>query len=505
MERIPGVTEAEWLSLPLAVRVYIEVQDRRIADLEARNAALEARVAALEAQLAKNSSNSHKPPSSDGPNKPLRTQSEREKSGRKPGGQGGHSGTTLRKLLNPDRKVRHAVNCCGQCKMDLSQCKPSSVEERQIFDLPQLKLECTQHEVEKKTCPGCGADTQAAWPDLLAREESSAVYGTNLRAFCVYLTAGQFVPYERASQLIEDLFGQSISRGTIVSWNAKASIGLFSTEENIATSLAEDFGAVHFDETGIRSEGQSRWLHSASNDRLTHYGFHVRRGTKAMEEIGILSRFRGTAVHDRWQSYFDYDGCRHALCGAHLMRDLRFAWEQEGERWAKNIRRLFGQMNVAIKVAKAKGQVRFNAPTIEYWEARYRRILQQGFECHRMKDRKEGKVSEPGRRGRKKQRYGKNLLDALASHEDSVLLFIKDFSVPFTNNRGEQDIRMTKVKLKVSGCFRSDQGARDFCRIRGYISTAKKQGWGLLEAIKSVFLGTPLQPAIFSSPQFTPA
>jgi len=379
MERIPGVTEEEWLALPVAVRIYIELQDRRIAELEARNAALEARVAALEAQLAKNSSNSHKPPSSDGLTKLPRTLSEREKSGRKPGGQGGHSGTTLRKRLNPDSRVRHAVNCCGQCKMDLSNRKPDSVEERQIFDLPALKLECTQHEVETKMCPGCGTDTQAAWPDLLAKEASSAIYGPNLRAFCVYLTAGQFVPFERASQLIEDLFGQNLSRGTIVSWNSKAAMGLLSAENRIATLLADDLGSVHFDETGIRSEGKNCWLHSASNDFLTHYGFHEKRGTKAMEEVGILPRFGGTAIHDRWQSYFDYANCRHGLCGAHLLRDLRFAWEQEGERWAKNIRRLFGKMNMAVKAAKAKGQARFNAPTIKYWEARYRRILQRGF------------------------------------------------------------------------------------------------------------------------------
>lgn len=505
MERIPGLTEEEWLALPLAVRAYIELQDRRIAELEARNAALEKRVAALEAQLAKNSSNSHKPPSSDGPGKIPRTQSEREKSGRKPGGQGGHSGTTLRKRLKPDRRVRHAVNCCGRCRMDLSKRKPDSVEERQVFDLPVLKLECTQYEVETKTCPGCGTETQAEWPELLAKEASSAVYGPNLRALCVYLTAGQFVPYERASQLIDDLFGQNISRGTIVSWNGKAAVELLSTEAKIATLLANDLGGVHFDETGIRSEGKTRWLHSASNDFLTHYGFHEKRGTKAMDEIGILPRFGGTAIHDRWQSYFDYEGCRHALCGAHLMRDLRFAWEQEGERWAKNIRRLFGKMNMAIKEAKVRGQIRFNAPAIKYWEARYRRILRQGFDYHQMKDRKEGKASEPGKRGRKKQRYGKNLVDALAGHEESVLLFLNDFSVPFTNNQGERDIRMSKVKLKVSGCFRSDQGARDFCRIRGYISTAKKQGWGLLDAIKSVFLGAPLQPATFFSTQFTPA
>jgi transposase len=496
MERIPGVSEAEWNALPAAVRIWILHAQKELAELKE----LKARVAQLEAQVAKNSSNSHKPPSSDGPAKPPRTQSERKPSGKKPGGQPGHSGSTLRLRDNPDQRVRHPVNQCGGCHLDLSRQKPEQVSVRQVLDLPPMKLICTAHEVETKTCQGCGQVNRANFPGLLATESGAIIYGPELRSLSVYFSNAQFIPGERTGELILDLFGQKISEGTLQNWAIKAHDGLAPTEKNIADGLANVLGAAHFDESGIRVDGDNHWLHSASTQTLTHYGFHEKRGVEAMEEIGILPRFRGTAIHDRWESYFSYENCRHGLCGAHLLRDLRFAWEHEGERWAKNMRRLFGQMSAAVKEAKAKGQTRFNAPTIEYWENRYRRILAQGFEHHESLSRKDKrlKIPEPvkKKRGRKKQRYGKNLLDALQKHKQSVLLFIRDFTVPFTNNQGERDIRMGKVKLKISGCFRTPDGARRFCRIRGYLSTARKQSKSLLDAIQSVFLGSPWQPSI---------
>lgn len=500
MERIPGVSESDWNAIPAAVRVFIEL---RLTELETQNAelrrrcdALEARVAQLEAQLAKTSRNSHKPPSSDGPAKPPRTQSERTPSGKKPGGQPGHSGNTLRMRDNPDARIQHRVEQCQGCHRDLSGQKPDEVKERQVLDLPPMKLLCTAHEQETKICPSCGQRNEASWPGLLATESGQVIYGSELRSLCVYLTNAQYLPYQRTSEFILDLFGQKVSVGTLTSWTDKAYEGLESTEKVIVDQLAASEGPVHFDETGIRVEEKNQWLHSASDQKLTHFAYHEKRGSEAMQAIGILPRFQGTAVHDRWESYFGYESCRHGICGAHLLRDLRFAWEQEGERWAKNMRRLFGQMNAAVKEAKGKGQTRFNRPTLQYWEKRYRRILAQGFEYHKKLTHKDKRLHfEPAKRGRKKQRYGKNLLDALHEHQASVLLFIHDFSVPFTNNQGERDIRMSKVKLKISGCFRTAEGAQRFCRIRGYLSTARKQGWSLLQAMRSVFLESPLQPA----------
>jgi transposase len=399
---------------------------------------------------------------------------------------------------NPDQRVRHPVNQCCGCHRDLSHRKPDEVTERQVLDLPPMKLLCTSHEVETKVCPGCGKVNRAGFPGLLATETGSIIYGPSFRSVCVYFSSTQFIPIDRVEGVVLDLFGQKISEGTLQNWTVKADQGLASTEQAIADGLSNETGVVHFDETGIRVDGDNGWLHSASNESLTHYGFHEKRGGQAMDEIGILPRFRGTAVHDRWESYFSYESCRHGLCGAHLLRDLRFAWEHEEERWAKNMRKLFGKMNTAMKVAKTKGQTRFNAPTIEYWEGRYRRILAQGFEYHEKlsrRDKRHNPTPAAKKRGRKKQKYGKNLLDALEKHESSVLLFLRDFTVPFTNNQGERDIRMSKVKLKVSGCFRTPEGARRFCRIRGYLSTARKQGQSLLRVIESVFLGSPWQPS----------
>jgi transposase len=419
-ERIPGISQKEWDALPIAVRVYIEFLEKQVA----RIPGLESRIASLEAQLAKNSQNSHKPPSSDGPIKPRRTQSERTQSGKKPGGQPGHSGNTLRQSKNPDHRVRHQVTQCKGCHKDLSNRNPDSIQERQIFDLPLMKILCTAHEMESKVCPDCGRTTEAEAPGILATEQGSAIYGPELRAFGVYLSQGQLLPYERTCELIEDLFGHKISAGTLAGWIHKASVELFSTTESIADALANHLGSVHFDETGVPCEKKNQWLHSASNEQLTHFAFHPKRGKEAMDDIGILPRFEGTAIHDRWGSYMNYENCRHGLCGSHLLRDLRFAWEHEGERWARNMRRLFGQMNVAVKEAKAKGQTRFNSPTINYWERRYLRILEQGFSYHEAISKKEKRnSSETMKRGRKEQKYGKNLLDALDKYQDSVLLF----------------------------------------------------------------------------------
>lgn len=488
-ERIPGVTEAEWSSLPVAVRAHFVFMEREIAELRAR-------VSKLEAQLAKNSGNSHKPPSSDGAVKPPRTQSERKASGKKPGGQGGHKGSTLRKSLNPDRRIRHAVDTCSGCQHDLSKRAADVIDERQVYDFPILAIECTAHEIETKTCPHCDAITQAGLPELLAAESGSALYGPNVRAFGVYLTMGQLLPFKRASEVIADLFKHQISSGTLVNWTEKAAASLRETEETIRGHLQDSRGVVHFDETGIRQSAKNKWLHSASSETLTYFAYHDKRGQEAIDEIGILPSFTGTAIHDRWESYFRYTDCRHGLCGAHLLRDLRFVFEQEKEAWAGELRVCLEQMNKAIKRAKSLGRSRFNQPVIARWQKLYDRCLRAGFRLHIDKNEKQGILAKPDQRGRKRQRPGKNLLDALKEHRNSVLLFLTDFTVPFTNNQGERDIRMTKVKLKVSGCFRSPGGARSFCRIRGYLSTMRKQGAALLHALQTVFLGNPLQPAL---------
>lgn len=489
-ERIPGVSQQEWDASLAAVRAYVEFLEGQVA----RIPALEARIADLEARLNKNSDNSHKPPSSDGPAKPPRTKSQRTSSGKKPGGQPGHKGTTLERSANPDYHVRHGITSCTGCQRDLSDMKPDSVEERQVFDIPPIKIECTAHELETKTCPDCGTCNTAPAPGILANECGFVLYGPRLRALGVCLMAGHFVAYARIAELVFDLCGAKISPGTFAAWSQKAGANLEEYDNGVANALANDKGAVHFDETGCRSEGERYWLHSASNAFVTHFSFHTRRGTEAMDEIGILPRFLGTAIHDRLPAYYRYEACSHGLCGSHLSRDLRFIWEEHDERWAGRMRKWLLKMNASVNQAKDRGQKRFNSGTVDLWEEEYCKLVESGLRFHAKKDREEGRVESKGKRGRKKQREGKNLVDALDGEREWILRFLKDFTVPFTNNQAERDIRMTKVKMKVSGCFRSHDGARAFCRIRGYLSTAKKQGWNWLGAMKAVFLATPFQP-----------
>lgn len=493
MEETFDIQHHEWEAAPIAIRLLLK-------KLIEENGHLKSRIIDLEARLSKNSENSHKPPSSDGPAKPNRTQSERTPSGKKAGGQPGHPGHALMRSKKPDYRIRHRVETCGGCGSNLSEQKAGSIQERQVFDLPPIHLVCTAHELETKTCPNCGTHNEAIAPGLLATESGSVIYGPELRSLCVYLIQGQLLPYGRTSDLIHDLCGQRLSVGTLSVWVQKAYTSLASTEQLIAEALIKDHGSVHFDETGIRSDSTNHWLHSASNLQWTHFSFHLKRGIKAMEDIGILPRFRGTAIHDRWESYFGYDACRHGLCGAHLLRDLRFVWEHEEEPWAKEMHGLLVEMNRVVTHMKANNQTLLSVEKVAHWQKKYRRLLQEGFRYHskitsNQKNQKHHSLlTLVLKRGRKKQRPGKNLLDALDKHQESILLFLKDFSVPFTNNQGERDIRMTKVKLKISGCFRSVEGAKHFCRIRGYLSTARKQGWSLLGAMKSVFLGKPLQP-----------
>lgn len=484
-----GIGQAEWEAIPLVVRLFLEKLIEENEQLRRQVAELTSKVEQLEARLAKNSGNSHKPPSSDGLGKGLRTQSERVASGKKVGGQPGHSGHTLMKSKNPDRRIRHRVERCSGCGEDLSAQEAESIQERQVLDVPPMTMECTAHELEAKRCPCCGTYNKAPAPGLLATESGSVIYGPGLRALCVYLTHAQLLPYERASDLIQDLFGQKLSVGTLSAWTEKAHLALASTEKQIAHALAEDRGSVHFDETGIRAGSAIQWLHSASTALLTYFSSHRKRGSQAMDAIGILPRFRGTAIHDRWESYFGYEECRHGLCGAHLLRDLRFIWEHEEEPWAKKMHGLLIQMNRADSEVKTK--------RCAYWQKRYRQLLREGLRFHAESDPDptHHRVSPLRKRGRRKQSPGKNLLDALDKHQESVLLFLTDPDVPFTNNQAERDIRMTKVKLKISGCFRRTHGAEHFCRIRGYLSTARKQGWSLLDAMKSVFLENPFQPA----------
>jgi transposase len=448
--------------------------------------ALVDRINALEGRLEKNSRNSSKPPSSDGLKKRPHPQSLRRPSDRKPGGQEGHEGNTLAMAANPNDVVRHPVSKCHRCHRGLLHVHADLLR-RQVFDLPPVSVTVTEHQVEVKVCPNCGEENQGEFPDAVSGVTS---YGPRLESLALYLLNQQLIPYERTSQLFSDLFSMAVSSGTLAAMNHRAFTNLGAVSEVIATGIS---GApvAHFDESGLRVKGALAWLHSASTETLTYYGIHPKRGIAAMNEIGILPAFHGRAIHDHWFSYFDYTDMSHGLCNAHHLRELIFIAEEEKENWAGEMKTLLLKIQDAVETSKKQGKFELRQQRQNAFRNQYHQMLRHGFRYHQNLS----PLTLTGGRGRKKQRPGKNLLDRLKGKEEETLAFMVDFNVPFTNNLAERDIRMSKLKQKISGCFRSFQGAEVFCRIRSYISTARKQGWNILEALELCVQGLPRMPS----------
>ncbi|MEK7295130.1 MAG: IS66 family transposase [Actinomycetota bacterium] len=441
----------------------------------------------LEGQLSKDSRNSSKPPSSDGYSKPT-PKSLRGPSHRKPGGQMNHPGETLQLAENPHETVRHTTGKrCQGCDHRLPDAA-TWVVRRQVFDLPPVTPIITEHQVEVKVCPGCGLENRGQFP---ARVGGIVNYGPRLKSLALYLLNQQLIPYERTCAIFSDLFSISVSPGTLATMNGQAFENLKAVSEVIATGIA-DSSIAHFDESGLRVNGSLHWLHSASTDLLTHYAVHSKRGISAMDAIGILPVFHGRAIHDHWFPYFDYTDMSHGLCNAHHLRELIFIAEEEKEKWAGEMKALLLEIRSAVEVSKAQGKNQFGRQRQHIFRNQYHKILRRGQRYHQNLT----PLPSTGSRGRQRQRPGKNLLDRLRGKEEETLAFMVDFNVPFTNNRAEQDIRMIKLKQKISGCFRSFQGAEIFCRIRSYISTARKQGWNVLEALEGIAQGMPRMPRV---------
>lgn len=441
----------------------------------AQLAALAARVEELEDRLAADSRNSSEPPASDPAPKP---RSLREKTGRKPGGQAGRKGVTLSWSDEPDRVVAHAPKDCGGCGAPLAGAETVGRERRQVVDLPELRLVTTEHVVERKRCGVCGSIAAGRFPVEAAGAVS---YGPSIRGLGVYLNQYQLLPYGRARELLADLFGCSFSAGALHSAVERCHESLGGTEEAIKRGLRRA-AVAHFDETALDVAGGRRWLHVAGTHSLTHYGVHPKRGTEAMREVGVLPGFGGVAVHDGLYSYGEF-GCEHALCNVHHLRELLFVEEQHEQGWAGRMRALLLEMRGAVEEAVGGGQATSLEPGSGY-EARYRALVDEGLEAN--------PPAVTGKPGRRKRTKGGNLADRLYKHQADVLRFIRDFRVPFDNNLAERDIRMVKVQQKVSGCFRTERGAAMFCRIRGYISTARKQGHNPLSALQAACSGYPL-------------
>lgn len=428
-----------------------------------------AEIAELKRQLGQNSRNSSKPPSSDGFKKPNRDISLREKGKLKSGGQKGHPGQTLVQVKDPTHVIRHELNICPECATDLNSVPCQSIESRQVFDIPVPKIEVTEHQVEVKCCPRCHLRIKSLFPESVS---APVQYGMNIQAQAAYFQNQQLIPEDRVQEVFKTIYGMHIATATIVSFSQK----LF---ENLATFSSTVLEKVkrawvkHLDETSCRIRSKTQWLHVASTEKFTHYHMSLKRKS-------LLSGLTGTVVHDYWRPYFQMETVQHALCNAHHLRELNARIEDK-EVWARHMKRL---LLFGLKLRQHYGEEKIPSEKIYRFVRLYQRVIEQGLQFH------EGLASLKPQAGRGKtaRRPGHNFLLRLENHW-VVLQFLLDPKVPFTNNLAEQDLRMMKCRQKISGGFRTFEGAERFARIRGLISTARKQGWDVMEAIRQSLLG----------------
>jgi transposase len=450
--------------------------------LQERVQVLEAQVQALQQQLAKNSGNSSKPPSSDGYQKPA-PKSLRTSSGKKSGGQPGHKGNTLARVENPDHVIVHPLESCP-CGADLSKTPSQDYETRQVLDLPKPRLEVTEHRCEIKDCPNCGERVTASFPtDIMAPVQ----YGLRFHSLLIYLKDSQLLPLDRISQLCADLYGYEASAATIESARKGCHTSLEPFEKELKEILI-DSALLHSDESGLRVEGSLHWLHVHSTSLFTFYGVHKKRWNEAMDSFGILPLFAGTLIHDGLAAYQKYP-CAHGLCNAHHLRELKFVHEELHQGWAGKMTGLLCKMNEFVK-EQSQVMAHLTEETLAPWLKKYAKIINEGYTQN----------PEPpvrtGKRGRLKKTKAQNLLGRLDRHRRYVLAFLYDFTIPFTNNQGEQDIRMIKVQQKISGTFRTLEGAKRFARIRSYVSTVRKHRLNVFDMISHALEGQPFLPAL---------
>ncbi len=455
------------------IRDLISTLQREIEVLRMENAALRQEVADLRRQLDKNSSNSSKPPSSDGMTKPPRIAgSTRGRSGKTSGGQAGHAGDTLKPVAKPDVVERHEAEACRHCLAGLTIAMVTGVEKRQVFDLPEPRLEVTEHQAMIYRCPHCRGQTTASFPEGVI---SAAQYGPRVRAVSVYLNVQQLIPEDRVAQAMADLFGAAtLCPDSVVAWGKRKAEEFEAVAARIAALVAQACGR-HLDETGFRVAGKGQWLHTASTTALTSYRVSAKRGD-------LPKGFRGgVIVHDHFKPYYAMPGgVRHALCNAHHLRELKALIDIDKEQWAWQMRDLLVEANGAVQGAIIEGAAVLPTPVLRTLIKRYNAIVRRGLAFHRNQPPLARQI---GARGRAPHRPGHNLLIRLHKFKRDVLRFLYDFAVPFTNNEGERDLRMMKVKMKISGGFRTMAGARTFARIRTVISTARKQGWNILQTL----------------------
>ncbi len=446
----------------------IDSMSADLALLKEENTQLKTRVAELEAQLNRNSTNSSKPPSSDGYQK--KPAFPKESKGKK-GGQRNHKGNNLHQIIHPDKIVKCIPDICS-CGHEFHQSEFTLAEKRQVFDLPQPKLEVTEYQIHKANCPVCGLSNKGIVPQGV---NAPAQYGNGVKSYVVMLNVHYKMPYKKIQLLFTDLFGYPINESTIFSAAKKCYNKLGNTEQSIKSKISSN-DVAHADETGIRIEGKLQWLHTASTPFFTYLFVHANRGKLALEsDKSILNRIKGWLVHDSWSSYFRFNNYKHAMCGAHILRELQGLVDSEQSKWAKTFKAFL--MNVYKKPFDERVKQK------QVIENRFRLICKIGEQIE------PSPLKTSGKRGRYKRTKGRNLVERLIKYQDAVLAFAFNEQVPFTNNLAERDIRPTKLKQKISNSFRSFKGAEFYARIEGFISTARKNNKNIFNELFTTFDG----------------
>ena len=452
----------------------------QIKELTEKNAQLEERIKELMEQKSKDSHNSSKPSSTDGLKK--KTKSLRKKSNRLSGGQKGHTGTTLFMVSNPDKIEPIRLEKCKNCNHSLLKTE-KTFEKRQVIDVI-FKLYVTEYQAECAECEKCKSYSKAEFPNFCKKKIQ---YGNGFKSLIIYFNKYQLLPLRRTAEICKDLFNLKISEASILNFGKEGYDKLKVFDVACKEALLKS-KVMHNDESGGRCAKRLKWFQVASTNLLTHFAFHDKRGSKAMNDIGILSAYKGKSVHDYFKSYFKYT-CEHILCNAHLLRELIFEFEIRAQDWANKMIALL--LEIKEKVDNAKEQVTVNSLSTEIirkYEEAFDEIVRAGLKNNPYKPK------DPHKRGRPKQTTARNLLDRLQTHKGKYLAFMYDFNVPFDNNLAERDIRMLKLYMKISGCFRTFTGASHFCRIRSYISTIRKNKLNILSSIQNIFNDSPFIP-----------
>lgn len=444
--------------------------------------ALQAEVAELKRQVGQNSRNSSKPPSSDSPFTKPAPKSLRRKSGRQPGGQPGHPGSTLALVADPNERLRHEPGPCAGCGADLADAPQVGMERRQVFDLPPMTVRVTEHQLIARRC-GCGTTTRGAAPEGV---RSPVQYGPRITAISLYLYAGQFLSKKRTAQALAELFGTPVSEGAVAAMTRRAAGGLDEFCTRIGARIAEA-EVAGFDETGLRVAESLHWVHCARTDRYTLITCHPKRGTEGIDDAGVLGRFRGVAVHDAWAPYDTYADVEHQLCCAHALRELAGVADTAPADapwcWATQAADALVALQRLATAASATGADVIEADALAEQVGLYRSAVQIG-------------INQTAARTSQTMRKHNALARRLRDRQDDYLRFTRDWRIPPDNNGSERDIRMVKLRQKVSGCLRTLTGARQFCAIRSYLSTAAKHGRSFFDVLVMLTEGRPWLPAI---------